>query len=420
MPLILDADGLTIQTQEEIFNELASLVKTSFGVNTNTSTSSWMGQILNIVSEFVVYNQQGLLASYASFDPSQAEGVVLDARAALTGSLRRGETYSTVTGLIEFSGPSVVPDGSQIRNDDNQSVWESINGPYTDGGGPYPELVPAQFQAVDPGPILAQANTNWSTVSVIAGFADYSNPADDADLGRLSESDGAFRDRRNVELFSKTAGPREAISAQVSKISSTNGTIDYVRTYHNPTLSPTDSNGVPFKAYNVVVRTTPDPCPLALQQEIFDVLLQATGAGGQAYGTSYTGTATDIEGQTQDMAFDRLLDLDVYIQFDIYTLNNGQVFPPDKQQMADIIRAYVLEQAILQYRVIGGLVLVDDIQFLAWSLKANGTIKGVTNIDTTMSDDGINYNANGVVVGVRNIATYDSPRILINIDGAPY
>jgi len=68
-----------------------------------------------------------------------------------------------VDGLIEFSGPATVNDGDIIQNDDNQSQWQAVNGPYTDTGGPYPEQVPATFVALESGPVLANAGTNWST-----------------------------------------------------------------------------------------------------------------------------------------------------------------------------------------------------------------------------------------------------------------
>ena len=419
MPLVFSPTGLEIQTQQEIFNELAGLVQAQFGANTNVSPTSIMGQLLNIFAEFIALNQQVLLATYASYDPEQAAGDQLDRLAELTGTIRRGETFSVVEGVIRFSGPAVVPDGSQIRNDDNNTIWQAINGPYTDGGGPYPEDVPAFFQAVDAGPVIGQANTNWSPVTIITGFSDFLNPTDDAFQGALEESDEAFRIRRNEELYRKTIGPRGAISAQVGAIDGENGTVVYARTYHNPSITPVDSDGIPFKAFNVVVRTNPDPPPLALQQEIFDTIGNAMGAGGEAYGTDYTGFWTDIESQSQPVAFDVLQNLGIFIVIDVTTTGNSAVFPPHLQQMADLIRATVLEQALAQFQVIGQTLSSDEFLFIAWNLKATGQIKGVLNIDCTIGDTNLDQFA-FFPVGIRQIAQYDSVNILINIDGNPY
>lgn len=419
MPLVFNSSGLEIQTQSEIFNELASLVQTTFGPNTNVSATSIMGQLLNIFAEFIALNQQVLLATYASYDPEQAAGEQLDRLAELTGTLRRGETFSVVEGLIIFSGPAVVPDGSQIRNDDNSTVWQAINGPYTDTGGPYPELVPAFFQAVDPGPVQANAGTEWSPVTIITGFFDFTNPSEDAVLGAFEESDEAFRIRRNDELFKKTIGPRGAISAQVGAIDGANGTVIYSRCYHNPNITPVDDDGIPFKAFNVVVRTVPDPPPLALQQEIWDTIGNAMGAGGEAYGTDYVGTWTDIENQSQPVAFDVLDDLDIYIKLDVTTQANAQVVPPSLPQMADLIRSTVLAAANAQFQVTGQTLSADDFFFITWGLKTTGQLKGIVDIDCEIGDDGLTWFPT-FPVGIRQIAQYTSVNILINIDGNPY
>ena len=246
MTLALTAAGLQTQTQDQIVAEMVAKLRSTFGTNLNTSSTSIMGQLVNIVSELRSLDQQTLLAVYRSFDPNTAQGAALDRLATLTGSTRNGATSSVVQGFLTFSGIATVNDGDLIENTDNATQWQAINGPYT-SAGPFPETIPATFQAVDTGPILANANTNWALVTVIAGLDGFANPADDAALGRDQETDPDFRARRQIELFSQNVGGLAAIRAVVSRVDG----VETVRVYHNPNRQPTDSDGIPFKAFNV-------------------------------------------------------------------------------------------------------------------------------------------------------------------------
>ena len=51
MSLALTPSGLSTQTQQEIVDELVAKLRATFGTNLNTSTSSIMGQLVNIVAE---------------------------------------------------------------------------------------------------------------------------------------------------------------------------------------------------------------------------------------------------------------------------------------------------------------------------------------------------------------------------------
>ena len=203
-------------------------------------------------------DQAELLAVYRRFDPNSAAGVALNALAALTGSVRRGATSSVVDGVVEFDQAGNYPNGSIIRNEDDGSTWALINGPLVFGG---PGTLDATFQAIDTGPLIANAGTPWSPVTLVPGFVSFTNPTDDATIGRDEESDEDFRRRRQLELYSQNVGPLLSIQGVVSKVSTTNGEVTNVRVYHNPATSPADADGIPFKAFNVLVETDP-PLPI--------------------------------------------------------------------------------------------------------------------------------------------------------------
>lgn len=422
MPLQLDSDGLKTQTQQEIFDEIAAKLQSVFGNSLNTTIQSINGQFMNIMSELRALDQQALLAVWRSFDPNGAIGVSLDRLGVLTGSIRRGSSNSTVEGFITFSGPAVVADGTLFLNEDQNTQWETINGPYSDTGGPYPELVPAQLQALDAGPIQALALTNWAPITVIPNVTDFTNPTEDAIPGQDEETDAEFRQRRTIELFAPGQGPLATISALVSKVNTANGRVDLVRTYHNPTTMPVDANNIPFKAFNVVVETTPNPPPPGLQQDIFDAILTATGAGGYPWGTDYTGTAADEEGQLQPIAFDVVQEVDFYMQVEITTAlstgGEGPVLPIIPLNMAEIIRDAILEAA-QGYKLIGRDVKEIDYVGVVTSLQTSGEISGIedVSIDLSLVSKLGPYTPNFLPIGIREKADLDSVDIRVVIDG---
>lgn len=412
MTLSLGPSGLSTQTQAEIVDELTAKIRATFGNNTNTSTSSIMGQLVNIVAEFRAFDQQILLAVYRSFDPNSAVGVALDRLAALTGSVRKGETFSVVQGLLEFSGPGVVNNGDLFQNDDTSTQWEAVSGPYTDTGGPYPEFVAATLQAVEAGPLIANAGTNWSLITANPALNGYTNPADDADPGRLQESDPDFRVRRQTELFARNVGGLAAIRAVVSKVDG----VETVRVYHNPDESPVgtqDRNlGIPFKAFNVVVETSPTPPGAALQQRIADAIFSALGAGGEAFGTDFNLNVVDDEGEVQpNIRFDLVDEVDIFAVVTIDTTGTEQIVSPN---MAQVVADAILSTAQEEFNGIGQNQLGFEYSAVVNTLQQNGEISGAVTVTVQLSRVSIvGPFVDPVEIGIRERPSFESVNISV-------
>lgn len=409
MALALLSTGLDTDTQAEIFAAYVAKLQATFGVNVNVTTSSNFGQMTNIQSEFLALAEQVLLGVYRSMDPNAAIGTALDARAALTGSVRKGATASVVDGLLEFSGPGTTVDGDLIQHTATLTQWQVINGPYSDTGGPYPEFVAATYQAVDTGPLQAIATSAWTLITQVVGLTAFTNPTDDADLGRNQESDPAFRIRRQTELFSQGQGPLQAIKGVVSKVDG----VETVRVYHNPATSPTDADGIPFKAFNVVVETTPSPPSTSLQQLIFDAIWSATGAGGQAFGTDFTGTIVDVEGQTQPSAFDLIDEVPIFVGMTISTVGTEQPITPN---MATVVEAQILETAQANFNGIGQNQIGFEYDAIVAVLQASEEITGAVTVTTSLSRVAIGGPfLDPVPIGIRERPTFDSVNIVVTV-----
>ena len=405
MSFQLTGSGLETQTQAEIVDELSAKLRATFGNNLNTSTSSIMGQLVNIVSEFRALDQQVALAIYRCFDPNGSVGVGLDRLAALTGSIRKGATVSVVEVVFDFNAPGVVANGDIFNNDDTSTLWQATGGPYAGGPG----AVAGVLSAIDTGPLIANSNTNWSLVTANPDLNGVTNPIDDADIGRDQESDPDFRVRRSVELFAGNVGGLAAITAVVSKV---NG-VTSVRTYHNPNGPGVDADGIPFKAFNVVVETNPTPPGIALRQSIADAIFSATGAGGEAYGTDFPETVTDSEGIVQNVAFDLIDEVDVFINVDIDTAGTEQVVSTN---MADVVAAQVLATANANFNGIGKNQLTYEYVAIVSGLQASGEITGAVSVAVTLSRIAqIGPFFDPLESGIRERPEFDSGRIVVTV-----
>lgn len=424
MPFELTEDGLITQSFEELFAEIGQKLQSIFGPTLNTDLASVNGQFMRVMSELRALDQQVALAVYRSFDPNGAVGTALDARAALTGTVRRDAVKSTNSGRLIFNAPGVVNDGTAIRNDDNGTLWQTILGPYTDTGGPFPETVPAVIEAIDDGPVQSSAANTWTLQTPLA-FIDEYDSTDNFTLGRLEETNAELRYRRTVELFARGQGPLVAIAGILSKVDTENGTVDTVRVYHNPDEAPTDADGIPFKAFNAVLETTPTPPPAALQQDIFDALLTALGAGGEAHGTDFTGTAIDAEGQPQDVAFDLVDTLPIFVAFTLQTAiavgGDGPVIPSDALQMAEVVRdaSVAAGQDRARFNRIGRDVREIDYIGVVQELLTAGELQGVFTIDVDLSIVAKvgPYISDFVPVGIRQRPQVVEANIRVVIDG---
>lgn len=405
MTITLNEDGLNIQTQVEIIDERAELLRAVFGVNIRTDADSVMGQINNVDAELLALLQQAVLALYRSIDPAGAIGRALDARLTLTGSSRLGATFSVVDGVLTFSSAGTMNNGDLISNAGTNEQWQLTDGPHV-AAGPFPEVIPAQFTASETGPKIALANTVWNAVTIIAGLDGFTNPSDDAEVGRNLETDADARTRRITELYSQGQGPLVAVQGVVSKV---DGVVS-VRVYHNTSLV-VDADGIPGKALNVVVETNPIVPTAAIEQAIYDAIWSAQGAGVEVHGTDFVGTTTDSEGVAQPSAFDTVSIDDILVEIDLTTSTSEDAVTPN---VASVVAAEVLAQAQARFELAGRDVLRDDFVGIVIEMQKAGTISGVDAVTVRLSIDPAPPAAVAKVpISIRNKSDFDSPNVTV-------
>lgn len=404
MSFALTATGLSTDTYEEIVTRLREAFVARFGVSINTEADAFIGECINIMAEFYQQAEGVALDVYSSFGLNGATGTPLDERASLTGSIRRGATSSTVSGILTFNAAGTVSDGDQIRDTGTNELWQAINGPYTVAAA---GTLAAQFQAVNTGPVRAPAGSTWTSVTLPAAVDSFTNPTDDADLGRDQETDAQFRRRIAIERYAAGDGFPAAIRAVVSRVDG----VTAVRVYWNPATSPVDADGIPFKAFNVVVETDPSPPSAALQQLIGNAIATVMGPSGQAYGTDYTFNYTDSEGQILSGAFDLVDVVQVYANITISTAGTETEVSP---LLSSVVATEVLAYALANYREIGRDQIAGEWEGVIWGLQNSGQIQGMTDVTVELSLTGTGgpY-ADPLVIGKRERPAFDSAAIVV-------
>lgn len=409
------ADGLSVQTRDEITASILSRMQTKFGGTLNTQLTSLTGQFAYIIGELLAVYQQLVSQANRSRDPNAAVGVFLDQLAALTGSVRKGATYSEVTGTLTASGACNVADGTIFQNVEFGGLWQTINGPYVFGGA---GTLDATLQAVESGPVNAEAGNTWTAVTIIANLTGFSNPTEDATLGRVVELDPAFRFRRTQELFARGNGPLATVAGVVGRVEG----VESVRVYHNPSESPvgTDPNrnlDIPFKAGNVVVETSPAVPGAVLQQAILDAMWAAGGLGVEFYGTDYTGTVTDSEGQSHTLSFDVVAQVNVYLRVTITTSAEDEpIVPLDPDTMAELIQDACVARALV-LAVPGRDFRALDYTGTITALITAGELSGISSLLVEVSDDDVTYTTGSISITLREKADFDSGEFRCTIDG---
>lgn len=116
--------GFTRKSLAEIKTDVEARLIAIYGP-INTDPDSVFGQIIGVLSEAISEVWEAAEASYYAMYPSSAEGFSLDNVVDLVGVRRLEATKSTVTAIIEGTEGTVVPAGTQFRQQTTNELFES-------------------------------------------------------------------------------------------------------------------------------------------------------------------------------------------------------------------------------------------------------------------------------------------------------
>lgn len=403
MTVTIDSTGISIQTFDEVIEEIVVAMQTALGLTApqadrvRTSLQSTLGQLARIEAEREVLLQEAILAAAATLQ-LDTTGAHLDATAELLGVTRRAAFSSRIIGTAAGTASTVITDGTRIRYNPESTVWEVVGGPYTIGGG---GTVAIQLKSQDSGSLTVAIDPDtgyddWDILDVIAGFDTFESTTQST-VGATIETDATMRQRARTQAFARAQGTNRAIEAAVIAVEG----VTYVRSYDNATDTGPDANGLPAHNVNVVVRggATPD---------VAEAIFGSKPAGSPLYalagGTKVTETVTDVYGIDHTIVYNTVEDVTIHIRATLTTSTSEEAAPTD---LETLIKDLLLAQAEAIFDI------GDDI--LPWRLAGaihEAGIPGIDDVSISLSLDDASFSTAKRVMTIRQQGSFS----LANID----
>jgi len=302
----IDANGITIQSFEEIFAELVAGFQAIYGADIDLTQNTPDGQRVAIYAKAYADAQAFALMIANNFDPDFARGLMQAKIAKLAGVFPRPATRSIWDLSVTASRDVTLGAGYQISDDLGQ-LWEL----------PTPVNVPIgtstiTFVATDFGEVTGLAGAVFTPVTVVLGITGFAATSN-ATPGKDAETDEEFVQKRNLSLENPAFSTTNSLAA---RLLNTPGVTD-ARVYDNDTDSfgPPDHPEWSLKAHHiwaVVEGGTIDAISKAL-------LFQKTGGAGMkgAIKLVIPETLTRPDGSTFIVSQVRYLDRPVMVPLHI-------------------------------------------------------------------------------------------------------
>ncbi|MDR1282934.1 MAG: baseplate J/gp47 family protein [Opitutaceae bacterium] len=319
MPNALDLSGLTVKTLAEITAAIldgdgdAPGLRDIYGEDISVDSDTPDGQLVNIFA-LAVKDQLDLLRQiYNSFDPDLAIGRALDQRCAINGVSRRGATYTqtivevttdrpvTLAGL-DAASPFTVSDA-----EGNRFVLKSTTA--IPGAG----TRQLDFRAEEPGAVIVRTNTLTNPLTIILGVTGIINPYLPYGEGVNEESDAALRVRRAYSIALPNQGYIDGMIAALRAVPGVTAAFVYENT-----SATADADAVPAHSIWAIVEG-------GLDTEVARALYLKRNAGCGMKKGSITIPVLQPNGTTFDITFDRPVQEELWIKFNIATTTGGGV-----------------------------------------------------------------------------------------------
>lgn len=394
MTATISETGVAIQTYDEILEEIVTSLGVALSLTdaqtdaVRTSVQSSLGQLARIEAEREARVQEALLAVYDALS-FEAEGTHLDRVVRLLGVTREPAATSRVLGTATGTAATVIPNGTRIQYDGDESVWTVVDGPYTIGGGGTVTSVAIESEATDD--LEPALGTDWTILDAVVGLTSFESTSQPR-VGSAVETDASLRSRAATEAFRRGSGPAAAIDAAVSAVDG----VTFVRTFENRTLV-TNADGIPAKAVNVVVEGGADA-------DIAEAIFASRPAGAELYGSA-SASVVDDYGFAHTVGFDRVVDVNMWIRCTLTTSTAEEAAPTG-------ITTTVAELLLEQADALAGVG--SDI--LPWRLASKvdaAGYPGIDNVVVELSLDGSSWSTAKRSVSIRQRAAFSSARITV-------
>lgn len=390
MPDFVTAAGLQIKTLQEILDELSAQQKAEIDATLNTAADSPIGQLNGIFASQLREVWEVLQVAYNGFNSDAAEGFLLEKLSALTGTVKRAASKSTVALDCDLNIGTTLIAGTHFANvvGSPTNRWT----PAANFTAPVGGVQSVNFEAEFAGAVVANAGTITVINTAVTGWNSVTNPTD-ATVGREADTDAILRQRREDELRATGSATVDAIRADILQ----DPDVLQCNVFEN-TSDTVDASGLPPKSFEAIVF---DGTPPALSNdEIAQLVWNTKPAGILAFGLE-SGTATDSLGFFHTISFSRPTEREIWLELDLdINLSSGYAGAAAVKDAIVLLNNTKL--------LVGRDVIANDIVCIAQAFP------GV--IDVSALRLGFSASPVGttnLVIGPRELARLDTGRILI-------
>ena len=380
--------GLTIQTYQEIYDELVAVYQAAYGSDINTDPDTPDGQRIAIEAKSRLDLQSLALWVYNNMDPDLATGEALNRIIKLAGIARQPASKSQVDLTIVTDRDLTLPAGYQVRDDIGQ-LWETSESQALVTGSNTVTVLAQEFGAVE-----ATAGTITEPVTVVLGVVSIMN-ALDATIGVNEETDAELRVRRNKSIQTPASS---TVGGLFSALGNLSGVSDLIIYENDQDTTDGDLALAPHSLWIVIEGGT----VADIVETIAKNKTGGTGLKGSVSGTYTESRIIPATGviRTIDhvMYFDRPTELQLYVR-----LNVTRKDPSDPAPEATI-KEKLAERTFL---------IAENVQ--AADLYRNVYEAGTNFIpsDLEVSDDGVTWSDIRVLAGPDGKYTLDTADITI-------
>jgi uncharacterized phage protein gp47/JayE len=438
----MTTEGFVPKTFEIIKGELEAELRSAYGANLDLSPTSVIGVLVGLWANYLAELWEVGQAVDSGFDPDAASGQALVALCALTGTVPKAPTPSTVTLLVTgTNGTSIAAGKVAVVADTGErfeitdagtlataTAWATATayvagdirqangniylctdpgtsagsgtGPSTNGSAITDGTVEWQYvglgsayaevdaESEDNGPVAAVAGTITEIATPVAGWSGVYN-ALDATPGQSLESDAELRVRRENELDAISSATLDAIRSKLLDLDD----VETVYIFENST-NATDGEGVPPNSFEALVLGGDDT---EIAQSIWDNKPIGIGTHGDE-----TVSITDTQGFDHDVLFSRPTERTIYAT--ITLTYDADVYPSDGD---DQIKAAIV--------AFGDAFTVGKDVYAA-ALKAQAyQVPGVLGVTTCFIDTSPAPAAETTIAcTTRQLAVFDTSRVTVS------
>lgn len=397
MANVLDANGLSIDSLNEVIAKFVAGYQLIYGSDLNFDSNTQDGQVINIESQQVRDVLELLLSIYSNFDPDACVGVQQDRLYYINGLIRKGATYSFLDVAITVNRALTLQGLDAEANSDtgtgftvadslgNNWILLDTQNPASAGTSTY------TFRAQSLGAVNSAPNTVNVPITVVLGVTAINNIASATSTGLNGETDAAFRLRRSQSFANRATSSVDALFGDLSNI---DGVVE-AAVYENDT-STTDGNDIDAHSIWAIVEGGADS---DIAQAIY---VDKTAGAGMKGDETYD--ITTVQNQIFTAQFDRPIAERLYVKFTLKPTKSGQSI--DKDAIAEYMAAN-------QKYTIGGFADTSSLTFQAVMGIASEGAQAVP-LDLLISDNNSDWTDYLDPTTVQYKFTLDAGDITIN------